>query len=1298
MHGFRKVLIRCAWGALIGASAMWAGLQVGRPLYYTDGQREVAAGALPHAGMWVWGTPSPLCELPGPVEGRIARLPDGRLLYGRGDDGRGTGGTELVLFDPAHPDALPEPAVALNSVGHDLAPAVAADGTVWFASDRPGGVGGYDLYRSRIVGSTFLPPVAVTACNTMLDETDPAPDPLGGAVFARIDREHRHGDDGVLFRWDGGDLDPVPLFGAPGKDRPVDRDPSFAPDGSALWFLRQDGPWCHLVRSGRLGAAFDPPVAVDGGWGAGAVRAPVQVDARQLLVLRPASADLPAMVLASAGREVLPWWTGQRWLEVLLVWVLLGAAALLLLLYLGQRWRSLDLVTLCLLLSLLVHLLLMLWLMGVEIAGTMVQGEDDGGAVEVTLIDGPVGSGGAGDAAQLESLAASARFEPAQRALDAAAPGAAVEAATRAEVAPQAPEWDGATDAVAAAAAAAAEAAPQGLQDERELAPQRAGTDAGAALSAAELAQVDARQQQASAARAAAAGDTFAVEVPAAPMARDTGARSGSRSVAAPQAELPAAETDSRSGLAAAVQPEAAVADAPGAAAARGGADATIATPLAATAMPAPAGSSATAERVEHGAASAASAPERPQAELQPSRAAAAPIAAAGTAVPVPQPQAARGSAPAALRDQPSAVPVAAAAGDARDDAVAAVQPAQPAPLAASNGDGSAGDAARSPSNGSAAPEQAAPTPGSALDRASAAGLAAGAAPQALPRARTGSRAGSPALVLRDGGAVAPVAVPGGAAASPAATAGRARLPGAALAALQQVATPASGTRAAATAGNAHGTRTADAPGSDLLAAERRTPPGGSGGGARPLPRARPRHAPGAAVRDGDSAMAAVPQPSSGRGERSGRGLVASLPPVQVAAARVQPSRPQRGLVARQVAIVPPGSLLSRAEATLQVASAMAPGALSSPYSNRFGPQKQQALEEFGGTADTERAVRDGLRYLASIQRDDGGWGSNEDYESKYGYVRVGKSALCLLAFLGAGHTPASRTEHSEVARRAVAFLLSVQQRETGAFGVSSAYGHGISTYALAECYGITKDERLRRPVEDALSWILANQGPRGDRRNRGGWGYFSPGLRPEDDYARTSISSWMVMALESAKLSGIAPPDDVLPAAREFFERAWDREQRFFRYNHMRSRLESGWPTLPASTPASAFCLLLLGVDRGDERIVQALDYTVDRRPRRYRRYSDDDFVLQGQGNVYFWYYGTLACFLAGGDAWKEWNERLSTLLPEAQELDGSWPPIDVYAQTAGDTQRDRAYTTAMCVLSLEVYYRYFTPLLLGR
>jgi hypothetical protein len=35
------------------------------------------------------------------------------------------------------------------------------------------------------------------------------------------------------------------------------------------------------------------------------------------------------------------------------------------------------------------------------------------------------------------------------------------------------------------------------------------------------------------------------------------------------------------------------------------------------------------------------------------------------------------------------------------------------------------------------------------------------------------------------------------------------------------------------------------------------------------------------------------------------------------------------------------------------------------------------------------------------------------------------------------------------------------------------------------------------------------------------------------------------------------------------------------------------------------------------------------------------------------------------------------------------------VYADYAGDSDEESIYTTSMCVLTLEVYYRYFTPLL---
>ncbi len=409
--------------------------------------------------------------------------------------------------------------------------------------------------------------------------------------------------------------------------------------------------------------------------------------------------------------------------------------------------------------------------------------------------------------------------------------------------------------------------------------------------------------------------------------------------------------------------------------------------------------------------------------------------------------------------------------------------------------------------------------------------------------------------------------------------------------------------------------------------------------------------------------------------------------------------RPKRdhhrgGLHDVSIGIVPPGSFLARAGVGPEVPVIVATAEELTPYSNRFGEKKLAALKKYGGTVETERAVRRGLAYLASIQNENGMWGDPRASQRKYGQVSIGKTGLCLLAFLGAGHTPDSDTKYSEVARRAVDALLATQ-RQSAHFGVSTAYSHGITTYALAECYALTKSKKLRRPIERAMRWILAKQNDGRDKRNRGGWGYFSSALRAEDSYSRSSTTAWQVMALESAKLSGIEVPEDALTEARDYLLSNYDRRYRYFLYNKEPSRLRSEWRTLPASTPAAVFCLQLLGMDASERRLEAGLNYTLDRAPEAYRRYSEDDFVLKGAGNVYFWYYSTLACFMAGGEMWDEWNKSLKKVLLSGQNRDGSFPIIDSYAKYAGDSRWDRSYTTAMCVLSLEVYYRYFTPLL---
>jgi len=367
------------------------------------------------------------------------------------------------------------------------------------------------------------------------------------------------------------------------------------------------------------------------------------------------------------------------------------------------------------------------------------------------------------------------------------------------------------------------------------------------------------------------------------------------------------------------------------------------------------------------------------------------------------------------------------------------------------------------------------------------------------------------------------------------------------------------------------------------------------------------------------------------------------------------------------------------------------------PYRNRFGADKAEALELYGGSEETEAAVAAGLAYLASIQTEDGYWGSPRDRQDKYRQVLVGKTGLCLLAFLGAGHTPDSETEYADVARRAVDLLLSIQDERTGQFGDTSSYSHGIATYALAECFALTGDARLRRPLEHAVARIVSQQQHTSDPRTDGGWGYYYPdgSTWNRDRWPRVSVTAWQIMALESARLGGLTVADAVFDDARTFLASSWDDRLGAFRYSHDPGRLNSGWPTLPASTPAAVFALSLLGVPADDPALAEARDYVLERAPRRYARGSDEAFVRDAQGNLYFWYYATLATFRAGGNDWKRWNTALQETLLGGQQSDGSWRPISVYAEYAGDDDRDRSYTTAMCVLSLEVYYRYFTPLL---
>ena len=118
-----------------------------------------------------------------------------------------------------------------------------------------------------------------------------------------------------------------------------------------------------------------------------------------------------------------------------------------------------------------------------------------------------------------------------------------------------------------------------------------------------------------------------------------------------------------------------------------------------------------------------------------------------------------------------------------------------------------------------------------------------------------------------------------------------------------------------------------------------------------------------------------------------------------------------------------------------------------------------------------------GLRYLAGSQTENGNWPDRNGSEP-------GVVGLCVMAFLAHGEDP-NHGPYSLHIRRGIDFILENQNETNGYIG-SSMYNHGFATLALAETYGVLRDDKLASALKGAVDLILSAQ----ERNSRGAWRY----------------------------------------------------------------------------------------------------------------------------------------------------------------------------------------------------------------
>lgn len=350
---------------------------------------------------------------------------------------------------------------------------------------------------------------------------------------------------------------------------------------------------------------------------------------------------------------------------------------------------------------------------------------------------------------------------------------------------------------------------------------------------------------------------------------------------------------------------------------------------------------------------------------------------------------------------------------------------------------------------------------------------------------------------------------------------------------------------------------------------------------------------------------------------------------------------------------------------------------VTAPFSGRSTDMKAILLRREGGTAQSEKAVDEGLDWLARHQRIDGSWSLNFHSECKGGGCPghealesdTAATGLALLPLLGAGHIHTVKSRYQGNIRRGLDWLVE-HQNAGGDLYVGGArnahlYSHAIGAMALCEAYGLSQDERLREPAVRAIRFIVDAQ-----NTQTGGWRY-EPG-----DAGDTSVFGWQMFALRSARLGGLDVPRNVLKGCKAYLDEAATDSSRVT-YSYQPGRR----PT-PVMTAEALLARQYLGWPRDFPALVKGAAHVAQ------------DLKESTDRNIYYWYYATQLLHNMHNKEWPRWNVKLRESLIRTQITGngcdrGSWDPFapqpDEWGRSAG-----RLYETALTILTLEVYYRY--------
>lgn len=313
-------------------------------------------------------------------------------------------------------------------------------------------------------------------------------------------------------------------------------------------------------------------------------------------------------------------------------------------------------------------------------------------------------------------------------------------------------------------------------------------------------------------------------------------------------------------------------------------------------------------------------------------------------------------------------------------------------------------------------------------------------------------------------------------------------------------------------------------------------------------------------------------------------------------------------------------------------------------------------------TAEAEKAIENGLAYLARTQARDGSWRSR----TGYGSYPTAMTSLAGMALLMGGNTPVEG-KYAKNVRRAVDYLLSCANPNglIARMGEEQRpmYGHGFGTMFLGEVYGMerspTRQARIRKVLVKAIQLTARSQSA------AGGWLY-----TPDSGGDEGSVTITQIQGLRACRNAGIKVPKTVIQRAAKYIENSANAD------GGIRYRASMGGGSRPPITAAAVATLYNAGEYENPvalKSLAYLKKYLKGQKGRSYGGHQYYMMLYAGQG-----------MYLSSAENWKEYFPGTRDWLIKSQAGDGSWQGDGV-----GET-----YGTAVALMTMQLPYAHI-PLL---